>query len=206
MGYLGLDETPVKDDNLFQRLFWPSDNASDCDALGVQGFWICILVAALSAVVTSLQGHWILGLVTLAFFTLGGIGVREHSVAAAILVAVAYLLGLIGNLLVGLPPGVLSLIAALMLLTNIRATSIAHRWAQQGDPEIMPERRSETMVDRFVDQMPMRVWPPMKVSFFCIAGAYFVVLILGTVVLARSATRPQPPHPESFEITVPGEK
>jgi hypothetical protein len=31
MGYLGLDQSPVKDDNMFQRMFWPSDHAGETD-------------------------------------------------------------------------------------------------------------------------------------------------------------------------------
>jgi hypothetical protein len=184
MGYLGLDETPVKDDNLFQRLFWPSDNASDTDALGVQGLWICMIVAALSTIWLLVAGSVVTALITLAFFVLGGIGVREHSVPAAVLVAFAYLVGIVGNIFLGIPPGVLPIIAATMLLTNIRATHIANRWAKDGDPSAMPERRQETVLDRFVDQMPSKVWPAARFGFFCVAGVYCGPLIAGTLIVA----------------------
>ncbi len=195
MGYLGLDETTVKDDNLFQRLFWPSDNPSDTDALGVQGFWICIVVAAFSTIVLLLTGNLLLALITLAFFVLGGIGVREHSVSAAILVSVAYLVGVIGNVFLGIPPGALTIIAALMLLTNIRAAHIAKKWAKNPDPATMPDRHSETALDLLVDQMPAKVWPVAKIPFYCVAGIYMFVLLLGTVGLAM--------HPRSLQTTDP---
>jgi hypothetical protein len=202
MGYLGLDETPVKDDNIFQRLFWPSDNPSDTDALGVQGFWICIIVAVLSTIALILSGNWLLACIVFAFFALGGIGVREHSVPAAVLMAVAYLGGQIGNLLLGLPPGALGVIATLMLFTNIRATRIASRWARLGDQSAMPERRSETFLDRFVDQMPAKIWPSMRIPFFCIAGIYLIILTLGTAILARRVAHPAP-APEPMQIELP---
>jgi hypothetical protein len=205
MGYLGLDESPVKDDNLFQRLFWPSDNASDTDALGVQGFWICMIAATLSFVELLVSGNWIVALLALAFFALGGMGVREHNVAAAILVAVAYLVGVIGNLIVGLPPGVLSLIATVMLFTNIRATHIANRWSKLGDPAVMPDRRTETFIDKFVDQMPARVWPPMQVPFFCIAALYLILSILGTSMLGYRIAHPAAVS-QPMQMTLPGEK
>lgn len=93
MGYLGLDQTEIKDDNLFQRMFWPSDHAGEADTLGQQGFWVCVAIATVTFVPLLLQGHWIAGFLIAIFYFLGGIGVREHSQPAAILVAVTYVLG-----------------------------------------------------------------------------------------------------------------
>ena len=69
-----------KDDNLFKRLFWPSNHPGEVDALGQQGFWICLIVGLVSGVMLLLTVHPFIGLLTMAFFWLGGIGVREHSV------------------------------------------------------------------------------------------------------------------------------
>ena len=95
MGYLGLDQTVVRDDNMFQRMFWPSDHAGEADTLGKQGFWVCLAIAILSFVVITAQGHWLLGPFTALFFLLGGAGVREHDQPAAVLVAVAYVMNLV---------------------------------------------------------------------------------------------------------------
>ena len=184
MGYLGLDETPVKDDNLFQRMFWPSDHPGEADTLGQQGFWVCTVIAAMSCVVLVLQGHPILAVFTGGFYFLGGIGVREHSQPTAILVAVAYILEMVVGLTQGMPPGALTLIASLLLLANVRGTYIAAKWAGQGDPETMPERRNETFSDKFVDQMPMKVWPKARIAFFCVAGLYVALTLLGAMMLA----------------------
>src|SRR5580693_9464481 len=98
MGYLGLDQTEIKHDNLFQRMFWPSDHAGEADTLGQQGFWVCTAIATLSLLTLAFQGHPILGVFAGAFYFLGGIGVREHSQPAAILVAVAYLMEIVVGL------------------------------------------------------------------------------------------------------------
>jgi len=184
MGYLGLDQTEVKDDNLFQRMFWPSDHAGEADTLGQQGFWVCVAIAMVTFVPLLLQGHWIAGFFIAIFYFLGGIGVREHSQPAAILVAVTYVLDIVASLMQGLPPGALAIIAALLLLANIRGTFIAAKWAGQGDPDAMPERRNETLTDKFVDQMPAKVWPKARVIFFCVAVLYVVLTVLGAVMLA----------------------
>ena len=192
MGYLGLSEPIEKQDNIFQRLFWPGDHAGEVDSLGQQGFWVCLVVAIPSAIVLAFQGHWIIGLLTFVFFGLGGIGVREHSTPAAVLVAVAYLLNLAASLLAGLPPGFLSLAAAVLLIANIRGRWIAARWAKRGDPDAFPERMRETLKDRIVDQMPARVWPKAKAPFFCIAGVYMLLVVAGTIMVARKIGQPAP--------------
>jgi len=184
MGFLGLDQTPVKDDNMFQRMFWPSDNAGDTDTLGKQGFWVCGAIGLFSLLTSALQGHPIVGLLTALFFCLGGIGVREHSQPAAVLVAAVYLLNIVAAIASGLPPGALTIILSLLLLANVRATYIAAKWADRGDPSVMPERFNETFADKLVDQMPARVWPIAKIPFFCIAGLYLVLTLLGAVMLA----------------------
>ncbi|ADW69934.1 hypothetical protein [Granulicella tundricola] len=184
MGYLGLDETTIKDDNLFQRLFWPSDHGGEADQLGKQGFWICLGVAVVSLLVMLMQGHWFLALLTFAFYALGGIGVREHDQPSAILVAVAYILNGVASAFSGIPPGILQLFATLLLLANIRGTWIAAKWAAHPDPDLMPQRFNTTFSDKLVDQMPARVWPKAKIPFFCIAVIYILLTVAGTVFIA----------------------
>ena len=192
MGYLGLSGPVIKEDNLFQRLFWPGDHAGEANALGQQGFWICAVVAIVSFVVLTIQGHLLIALLSLAFFGLGGVGVREHSTAAAILVAAAYLLNQAAGLMTGKYPGAMTIIAAVLLLANIRGTWIAARWAKRGDPEAIPERMHETWRDRLVDQFPPRVWPKARGIFFCAAAIYMLLDVLGTVALVRHASAPAP--------------
>lgn len=195
MGYLGLSGTPYKEDNLLQRLFWPSNHAGEADTLGQQGFWICSFVALLSFVLLSFQGHWILGLLSLLFFGLGGMGVREHSTAAAVLLALAYIGLELGTLLAGRFPGFLDLAFTILLMANIRGTWVASRWMHHGDPEAFPERMQETWRDRLVDQLPARVWPKTRVLFFVVAGVYLFLLFFGSIVLARhSGTRTSAPQ------------
>jgi hypothetical protein len=92
MSTLGLSGPPSSNDSLLKRLLWPSiGDASDADMLGQQGFWICLIVSLLAIVTTSLQGHWLLGLYSGIFFFIGGMGIREHDVIAAIAVTAVYM-------------------------------------------------------------------------------------------------------------------
>lgn len=200
MGYLGLSDPVEKQDNLFQRVFWPSDDASSVDMLGQQGFWICAGIAVISFLLLLVQGHWVIGILTFAFLVLGGIGVREHSTAAAILVAGAYLLNLVAGAFIGVPPGILAIALAMLLLANIRGTWIAARWMKRGDPEEFPRRMSETWSDRLVDQMPARVWPKAKILFYCLALVYIGLAVLGTVALARRQARPPVQQPAAGQV------
>jgi len=187
MQTLGVSGPPAKDDNIFQRLFWPSDNPGETDLLGQQGFWICFVVGLGSCIFLFFQGDWISGVVTALFFVLGGIGVREHSVVAASLVAPAYLLNLVAAALTGRFPGFLAIVASVLLIANIRGTWIASRWKDKGDPEELPLRFSETWRDKLVDQMPAIVWPKTRILFYVVAALYMTLLAVGAaVVLAKS--------------------
>jgi len=183
MGYLGLDGTEVKDDNLFQRLFWPSDHAGETDYLGKQGFWVCWAVAAISLLVLTLQGNLWVALLQFSFFALGGIGVREHDVPAAVLVATGYWINQIYGVFMGQFPGLIGLACGILLIANIRGTFIAKRWATYGDPEAFPERMNTTLIEQFSDRMPMVVWPKTRILFYCISGIYMLLVFFGLAMI-----------------------
>ena len=182
METLGLSGPPTRRDNFIKRLFWPADEASDADMLGQQGFWLCLIVAVLSLVVFTLQGQWIIGLLAAVFFFVGGIGVREHSMVAAICVAAFYIINLIGSMLLGQFPGFLTFFASASLLGNIRGCWIASKWARV-EPESMPLRLNETWQDKLVDQMPAKVWPKAKILFYVLACLNFALTIVGMVMM-----------------------
>jgi hypothetical protein len=164
-----------------------------------------MIVAAVSLVVLMAQGQWLIALLQFAFFALGGIGVREHSVVAATLVAIAYWVNQIAATLTGAFPGFLWIAAGILLLANIRGTYIAGRWAKRGDPDAMPERFSESFKDKFVDQMPTYLWPKTKVFFFVLSGIYALLLLIGTAVLMTRHPAPvvQLQKPPSATYTLP---
>jgi hypothetical protein len=201
MGYLGLSGDRIKEDNLFQRLFWPSDHLGEVDSLGQQGFWVCILVATMSFIFVTVQGHWLIALLAFVFFVLGGIGIREHSTPTALIIAIAYVTDQMASFLVGRFPGFLSLIAMVLLIANIRGTWIAARWVKQGDPDLLPERMNETWRDRLVDQMPQKVWPKTKAIFYCISFVYLTLLALGIISIAHHWNKPLV-RPQGQTLTV----
>jgi len=89
METLGLSGPPVRNENIFRRIFWPSADSVDADMLGQQGFWICLLLALLTVIEATFRGHVLLGVLFAIFYFLGGIGVREHDIASAISVTVS---------------------------------------------------------------------------------------------------------------------
>ncbi len=189
MGFLELDGVKVKDDNLFQRMFWPSDHPGEADALGKQGLWVCWIVGVLSLLTLTVGGQPVTAVLTLAFFVLGGIGVREHSQPAAVLVAGVYGLNLVASIFMGMAPGVLTIIAFGLLLANVRGTYIAAKWARLGGDEVMPQRFNETFLDKLTDQMPRTIWRGAKIPFFCVAAIYLLLTVVGTIFLAAGGAR-----------------
>lgn len=189
MSTLGLDGAPEKEDNLFRRLFWPSDSPYELDTLGQQGLWVCVIVGSLSSAGMAMAGHPLLAVLNLLFYWIGGMGVRERSIAAAILVAVAFLLNLLAGLLAGMMPGVIALISAGLLLANVRGTIIASRWAKRGGADLFPERLDETLTDKFIDRLPARVWPRAEIPFYGIGSIYLALTVFGIAFLVARPYR-----------------
>jgi len=195
MSTLGLHGSPPKDENFFKRMFWPANQPYEADALGQQGLWVCIAVALLSAVFAVIQGHPLLALLLLAFYWTGGMGIREHSMAAAVIVAAGYLGSVVMAVLLGALPGVLDVIVSALLLANIRGTYIASSWKRRGvEPGVFPDRLNSTFTDRLIDQWPARFWPGGKFLFFTIAAVYGFLFVMGAIgtMRLRAGQRPQP--------------
>ena len=117
-----------------------------------------------------------LDLAIFAFYFLGAVGVRQASLVAALSMFGAYLLSTV--LYFWLSPDHFSfirLVCLALLLTNLRAAILIRRW--QNDPlrqdefAYGPTRSNTTLRDKFVDQMPMLVWPWGQVVFYILAVA-----------------------------------
>ncbi|WP_162601866.1 hypothetical protein [Occallatibacter savannae] len=186
MQTLDLSGESKKSDGRIKSLLWPTvDNAWDVDYLGQQGFWICLIIALLSAalllviafeIATPEARNRVLLLAGLTFFVyvVGGMGVRETSWPAALSVFVLYAVNQLGS---GRPPGVIPIIIGGVLLSNVRATFLASRWKPPAEGEDRPMRFNETLRDKLVDQLPPRLWPILRIPFF-IASIVMLVFIL----------------------------
>jgi hypothetical protein len=189
MQTLGLASAPQPSDGMFKRLFWPTiQNAYDVDLVGQQGFWVCVAIAVLSAAVLVVTAHPLIGLLVAATYVLGGIGVRERSISAAVLVFLGYLIDKIATALVqGVGNPLIGLVALMLLFANVRATVLSKRWHDQDSvaaAEEMPERLTTSFTDKLANQMPARIWPKMKFVFFPIASILLLLQIIGIVGIA----------------------
>jgi len=192
MQTLGLSSQPQPADNLFKRLFWPAiESQYDVDLLGQQGFWVCTIVAVLSLVVMIILGTPITGVFAALAFFLGGCGVRQRSVAAAVLVFSLYLVNFVGGIAIGAFGNPLIQGVVLMLLfANVRATVLSRRWmAEPVDPidQEFPERSMMTITDRFANKLPAAVWPKTRYIFFPLAGILLLLTVAGVVIMKRQA-------------------
>ena len=202
MSTLGLDGVPQREDNILQRIFWPSNHAGEADSLGQQGYWVCLFVGLISAGISMFSGHPLIGLLILAFYWLGGVGVREHSVAAAIIVVLGYISALTFAIATHHFPGFLDIAITVILLGNIRGTYIASSWKAKGDPEAFPDRMNVTFFDWLVDQLPAKLWPKGRYVFFSVSLIYGILLALGTVAVMR-ATLHQAQRQEDLQLQLP---
>lgn len=182
MQTLGLSSASTRSDGPLKSIFWPTvDNAWDVDYLGRQGLTICTVVALFQLVPIIFAGNplsLLVGLVAALLFLVGGMGVREGSWLAAAMVFSLYLFELLIGLAEGHLPGILSLAAAGILLSNLRAAFLASNWKPAGADEDKPTRFNETKMDFLVDQLPAKAWPKLETSFFALGGAFLALLLL----------------------------
>lgn len=178
MQTLGVSRTPVQSENRLKSLFWPTiQNADDVDYLGMQGYWVCTAVAVFVLINASATGHPIAGFFALLFFYFGGMGVREHSRWAAALIFALYAADTI------LSPGIVSVIFAGLLLSNVRATWIASLWKPESSEAAMPVRLNETWADKFADRLPTWLWPKIRIPYYTYSTIYFLLSFASVAVL-----------------------
>ena len=181
METLGLSDSSTRTESRLKSLFWPSiQTATDVDYLGTQGYWVCTIVAALSLGFLLLSGQLIVGLLIMLFFYLGGVGVRERSFYAAAVVLMMYIIDTIFS---GF--GVVRLLIGALLISNLRATWIASRWKPEAEEAALPPRLADTLGDKFADQLPMWLWPKVRIPYYIFSVGFLIAAFTGTMVLLR---------------------
>jgi hypothetical protein len=175
---LDLSGTSTRTENRIKTLFWPKiENGSDVDYLGAQGYWVCSLVAIVSFVFLVATGKFITAIAILLFYYVGGVGVRERSRYAAAVVFAMYLLDTL------LSPGVLRVLFAALLLSNLRATWIASAWKPGSEESFLPPRLNETWADKFRDILPGWLWPKARISYYIFSAAFLLLVTVGIVMM-----------------------
>jgi hypothetical protein len=188
MQTLGLSGETRRSDGVLKSLFWPTvDNAWDVDYLGRQGLTICTVVAVIQLVTAFLAGnplYLVFGLASAIVFLMGGLGVREGSWPAAAMVFSLYVAGLLAGMARGAFPGVVSILIAAVLLSNLRATVLAATWKPAGEDEDKPARFNESVMDFLTDQLPAKSWPVLRYFFYFGASIFLLLILAGLVAFA----------------------
>jgi hypothetical protein len=187
MQTLGLSkESTPRSEGRLKSLFWPSiQNAHDVDYLGAQGYWLCTFVAVVSLALGVATGQpfvWVLGVLYLLVY-LSGVGIREHSRYAA----AAALLWAVANVLIS--PGVLAVLFAALMLSNLRATWIASGWKPASEEAAPPPRLGETWTDKFADRFPSWLWPKVRIPYYVVSVCFVVLVFVGMAAMISRGTR-----------------
>jgi hypothetical protein len=201
MQTLGLSGESKRSDGRLKSIFWPTvENAWDVNYLGQQGFWICVIVGGYLALVGLFSGNPLLLVAYLAMalvFLMGGIGVREASWPAAAMAFAIFSSDILYTLAVGRLPGIVSILFAGILLSNVRAAFLASEWRPAREDEDRPARFNETFWDKLVDQWPAKAWPVLEVPFFALAALLLLLSLagVGTALWHRLSALSGPLHP-----------
>ena len=192
MQTLGLSSEIKRSDGWLKSLLWPTvDNVWDVDYLGQQGMWICTIVAVFSLITTAFSGNPIIvfvGLLSTLFFLLGGMGIRESNWPAAAFVFAVYLLGALSG------TSMIPILFGVVLLSNLRATFLASEWKPVAEGEDRPTRFNETLADKYIDQLPAKLWPKLHIPFMVLGVAMLLLNLAGlAIVLAHRFAAPAHP-------------
>jgi hypothetical protein len=190
MQTLGLSDSTPKPENRLKALLWPTIRQQyDADYICQQGFWICfalgvmtLLFALISGAVLTPLVSFAAGLIFALYYFLGGVGIRQGSIFAAVAVFVNYLLANLTSI------GILNILWLALLLANVRATWLAARW-RATSTEPPPMRMNQTLGDKLSDSLPERIWPAAAFLFYPLALVLFGLLL---VALLRPALLVRP--------------
>jgi hypothetical protein len=186
METLGLSESTPRSESRLKSLFWPSiQNGTDVDYLGLQGYWVCAVTAALSFALTMIAGNPVLALIVLLFYYIGGVGVRERSRYAAAVVLALF----VTDTVTTTGPSVLRILIGALLLSNLRATWIASRWKPGTEEAALPPRLTETLGDKFADTLPQWLWPKVRIPYYIFSGCVLLITAAGLGILLVSHKR-----------------
>jgi hypothetical protein len=180
MQTLGVSESTPASESRLKALFWPSvQSGADVDYLGVQGYWVCSIVATISILFLIVAGSPVTGILTGLFFYLGGVGVRERSRYAAIIVFAYYMI----DTLLLMQLGVVRIILIALLLSNVRATWIAASWIPGSEEAALPPRMNETFGDKFADRFPQWLWPKIRILYYAYSGIFLALTLIGLAMM-----------------------
>ena len=186
MQTLGLSESTPRTEGRLKSLFWPDiQNSSDVDYLGTQGFWVCVAVAVISFVVSAFVGQIWSGTMMLLFYYFSGVGVRERSRFAAVIVLAAYVPEIV---IAG--PSVIRVAIAAVLFSNLRATWIAAQWSANSPEADWPSRLDETWGDKFSDKLPVWLWPKVRLIYYVFSIFLLLLIWIGVAVLLQRHGQP----------------
>jgi hypothetical protein len=126
-------------------------------------------------------------------YLIGGMGVRQASWSAAALVLAVYLLGVAYDVLRSHLPGIFQICFALILASNTRAAFLASEWKPAAEGEDRPTRFNDTLTDKYVDQMPQKLWPYLQIPFLVLSIVMLLLelLAVGMLVVQRLGLMPQ---------------
>lgn len=186
MEILGLSESTPRTENRLKSLLWPSiESGADVDYLGAQGFWVTSVISVISLVLLILARQPVAAIFTFLFFFLGGVGVRERNLYAAIVIFLIYALD---TFLTGI--GVVRIIIGALLLSNVRPTWICSAWDPQSDERAaLPPRFGDTLAEKFADMFPQFIWPKLRIFYYVFSALFMILTVIGLAMITAGKLR-----------------
>jgi hypothetical protein len=130
-----------------------------------------------------ISNHPLLAVFVFLVFYLGGVGVRERSSYAAGCVLAIYV---IDTFVSG--AGIVRVLFAALLLANFRAIWIASHWRPDSEEAAPAPRWSESWSDKFADQLPMWLWPKIRIPYYVLSICYLLLSLVGIAAIVRRRT------------------
>jgi len=188
MQTLGISDSTPRTESRWRALFWPTIRSEgDLDYVSRQGFWICFVVAVVSLIFGAFTGVFFASLFDVLFFFLAGVGIRQQSRIAGIAAFVAYFLtGVMLQKDTGSGFNITRITFLALLFANVRGNWLSARWRRERELQPPPLPLSQTWGDKLADQLPIFLWPKVRIVFYVLAALELILLLVGIAM-------PRPP-------------
>ena len=185
MQTLGLSESTPKPENRLKTLFWPRIRyAEDVDLLGTQGYWVCVILACFTVIVSLSRNSGPASLLDALYYYLAGVGIRRTSRFAAISALVIYSLAVVASVRIAHTGGIASVFFLALLLSNVRATWLAKRFAIEQGLRRLERPATQGAISVFTDVLPRLIWPLGRWLYYGLTA----LMLIGLTILFRTPT------------------
>ncbi len=149
---------------------------------------MCVVLALFTLLIGASRHNAASSLPDVLYFYLAGVGIRRRSRFAAVSAFAIYLISVVAAVWIAHAGGIVSIFFLALLLSNVRATWVAHNFTTEQPLNHSP-LPPDTLLEKFTDLIPRIIWPVGRWFYYALA----VLELIGLVSILFHGPAPLPP-------------